>query len=199
MVWANGECVPVVDLLPWRQRRKKRWERYADALTVSLEDLSEQQREIVRLRWFDEANRYDVLWRQQRFIHYWFRVPIIAGSATVPVLASLSAAKIATVLVGLVVAILSGIDSFFHLGLRWQQQRRAGTTINFEGWQFIELSGEYQGKSHVSQYETFLGRIEALNQRLSTKYLDIFSDDTGSLPGQRGGTQQADRPSPGHS
>jgi len=94
--------------------------------------------------------------------YYIIRVPIILGAATVPVLASLSVPKLVTALVGLGVAILSGLDSFLRFGLRWQQQRRAAASIEFEGWQFRELSGHYaKHTAHKDALKVFLGRLEA--------------------------------------
>lgn len=150
----------------------------ASALISSAEGLTDEQRDFVRTRWLGEARRYDRAWRAQRLGYYSLRVPIIIGAATVPVLASLAVPKLATALVGLAVAILTGIDSLFRLGLRWQQERRAANAIIFEGWQFLELTGpEYQGMSRGAAYTLFLGRLEALNEQLSSKYLELFTED----------------------
>jgi hypothetical protein len=163
-----------------RAQRAQGWSR-ADGLLTGLDGLDDQQREIVKVRWLEEAMRYDRSWRAQRIVYYCFRVPIVIGAATVPVLASLAVAKLATALVGLGVAILTGLDSLFRLGLRWQQERRSANAIIFEGWQFLELSGpDYRGKSRSDAYQLFLGRLEQLNERLSSTYLELFADEAQS-------------------
>jgi hypothetical protein len=167
-----------------RARRAQGWVR-AEQLIDALAELTDAQREVLKLRWLEEAKRYDRAWRLQRLTYYCLRIPIIAGAATVPVLAGLAVAKLATAMVGLGVAILTGVDSLFRLGLRWQQERRAANTIIFEGWQFLELSGpDYQGAERGAAYTVFLGRLEALNERISSAYLELFADE-GQSPRQQ--------------
>ncbi len=149
------------------------WEK-ASELVAGLEDLSPEQREIAQARWVQQGRMYETLWRRQRFAFYCLRVPIILGAATVPVLAGLSVPRIATALVGLLVAALTGLDGFFALGVRWQQHRRAASVIGFEGWQFLELSGDYAGKDRRTAFSEFLTRLEDLNRNLEMTYLDIF-------------------------
>ena len=56
-------------------------------------------------------------------------------------LAGLGAGRVATAFVGLVVAILTALDSLFRFGFRWQQARRAADAVAFEGWEFLERIG----------------------------------------------------------
>jgi hypothetical protein len=138
-------------------------------------DLDEMDRKLLRTRWLHEAKRYEKLWARQRRWYYRLRVLMIIGAATVPVLAGLSVSTLATALVGLGVAILTGLDALFNLDSRWQQGRLAATEIGFEGWQFLELSAkEYEGKDHRDAFRIFLGRLEELNERLATRRLDLF-------------------------
>ena len=161
------------------------WGVVQEKLPTILVGLDEKELDIVRLRWLESAKRYDELWRAHRQVFYLVRVPIIIGAATVPVLASLSVPKVATAVVGLVVAILTGLDSFFRFGLRWQQQRQAAAEIESEGWEFLELSGTYATHgNHKEAYKQFLGRLEAINRRLATAYLDLFRDTEKRPPGR---------------
>jgi len=85
--------------------------------------------------------------------------------------------KVATAVVGLGVAILTGLDSFFRYGLRWQQQRLAAAEIEAEGWAFLELSGRYaRYPDHEKALTVFLGRLETMHRRLATTYLDLFRE-----------------------
>jgi hypothetical protein len=83
---------------------------------------------------------------------------------------------LATALLGLVVAILTGPDSVFRFGLRWQLQRHAAAELEAEGWEFLELSRSDAHKEHTSAFTLFLGRLEAMNEQIATTYLDIFRD-----------------------
>jgi hypothetical protein len=157
-----------------------------DAAEVLANDsgLTPAQLKIVQARWIDQGRRSDALWRNQRLAYYSFRVPIIVGAATVPVLASLQVPHLFTAMVGLVVAVLTGLDSFLHYGVRWQHQRRAATALTFEGWAFLELTGVYSGLEKDKAYRLFLKRIEELNERLEMNYLDLFRE-SGPNPRSR--------------
>lgn len=47
--------------------------------------------------------------------------------------------ELATALVGLSVAILTGLDSLFRLAERWRQARFTAAVMVFEGWRFVGL------------------------------------------------------------
>ena len=167
---------PLLDKLSLGKPPNPTWEA-AENIIGKLEELDETEREIVRTRWLTEVKQYDRLWQRQRLGYYSLRVPMVVVAATVPLLASLNVPKLTTALAGLAVAILTGLDSLFRLGTRWQQGRLAETRISFEGWRFLELSGEdYRFKKRREAYEIFLTRLEKLNEELSTARLDLFSD-----------------------
>ena len=180
----------LVERLPFRGRARH-LQGYAEdcwndaaAVLDSVDGLTDGQRKIAQARWIDQGRRSDALWRNQRLAYYAFRVPIIVGAATVPVLASLAVPNLATAMVGLVVAVLTGLDSFMHYGVRWQHQRRAATALGFEGWSFLELSGVYAGRSRDEAYSLFVKRIEELSERLEMTYLDLFRE-VGQNPRSR--------------
>jgi hypothetical protein len=150
----------------------KAWDE-AEALVHEL-PMSERQRRIIATRWVEHGRRYERMWRSQRGRHYALRVPIIFGAATVPVLASLDAAKAATVVVGLAVAVLTGLDSFFSLGTRWQQYRRAATEITFAGWELLEEKGKYLGKTPDEAFHVFIEHLEELNKRVEIAYINLL-------------------------
>jgi hypothetical protein len=121
-----------------------------------------------------QTKNFERLWRNQRGFYHFLRIPIILGATTIPVLASLSVDRLATALVGLVVAALTGLDSYFQLRDRWQQHRRTATDLESQGWAFLELSGDYEGKSRREAYKLFIGRLESINNRAAQAYLNIF-------------------------
>jgi ABC-type multidrug transport system fused ATPase/permease subunit len=136
--------------------------------------LTAEECQILKTRWVDQTTMYERLWRGQRWVFYLVRVPVILLATTIPVLASLAVPKEVTAFVGLAVAILTALDSFFQLGSRWQQHRHAATELGFEGWQFVELSGAYAGKKRREAYQEFMTDLEAMNKKLATSYLDLF-------------------------
>jgi hypothetical protein len=136
--------------------------------------LTPQQCRILKTRWVEQAKMYERLWRGQRSVYYLVRVPIIVGATTIPVLASLGVDKLVTALVGLAVALLTALDSFFQLGTRWQQHRHTATELGFEGWEFLELAGGYAGEARQAAYKTFITQLEAMNRRAALTYLDLF-------------------------
>jgi hypothetical protein len=167
-------------LWPWGNSsipKDRPWEILDAKLSTFLTGLDETDLEIVRLRWVRKGQRHDRQWRNHRTAHYWFRVPIIVGAATVPVLAGLGVPNLATALVGLAVAILTGLDSFFRYGLRWQQARQSALAFEDEGWLFVELAGPYaEQPDHRAALKPFLTNLEAMNRRLGMAYLDLFRD-----------------------
>jgi len=156
--------------------------RSAEQLLDGLEELSDHERDIVRTRWLTETRRYDELWQKQRLGYFLLRGLIVIGAAVVPVLASLSAPKVATALVGLSVAILTGFDSLFRLAERWRQARFAASVMATEGWRFLELSGDtYRGLGRRGACQVFLSRLEDVHERISMMRLDIFADGSREL------------------
>jgi hypothetical protein len=138
------------------------------------EDLTDEQCEIILCRWLGQVEMYERLWRGQRNVYYLLRVPIIIGATTIPVLASLHVPTGWTAGVGLAVALLTALDSFFQLGRRWQLHRQAATELGFEGWEFISRIDRYGSKPRASAYPLFITEVENLNKRLATNYLDVF-------------------------
>jgi hypothetical protein len=151
--------------------------RTAERLLDGLEELSDQERDVVRTRWLVATRRYDELWQKQRLGYFFLRGLTLVGAAIVPVLVSLSAPRLATAIVGLSVAILTGLDSLFRLAERWRQARFAASVMGSEGWRFLELSGDtYRGLSRQDACKVFLSRLEDVHERISMMRLDIFTD-----------------------
>jgi hypothetical protein len=136
--------------------------------------LSSEEVGVVKSRWIDQTIMYERQWRTQRWVYYLFRVPIILLATTIPVLASLAVPKEVTAFVGLAVALLTALDGFFQLGTRWQQHRHAAVEVGFEGWEFVELSGQYAKAARKPAYKAFVTNLESLNKRLASTYLDVF-------------------------
>src|SRR5262245_29273597 len=159
----------------WVTKNRVNWADIDARLDAILSDLDDTQRDLIRIRWLQAAQRKERLWRSHRSHYYWMRIPIIIGAATVPVLVSFNIADWNTATVGLHVAILTGLDSFLRYGLRWQQLRHASAEIESEGWRFLVLTGPYaEFPDHKTAYTPFLGNIDTIERRHATDYLDLF-------------------------
>jgi hypothetical protein len=141
------------------------------------DNVTAKQCEVLESRWIDQTLMYERLWRSQRGVYYLVRVPIILGATTIPVLASLHVPAGWTVGVGLTVAVLTALDSFFQLGARWQLHRHAATELGFEGWEFISLVGRYAKKTRASAARDFIAELEVMNKKLALAYLAVFREE----------------------
>lgn len=136
--------------------------------------LTDTQRQTLRVRWLREAQHYDQLWRAHRLRDDIFRVLIVIGAATVPVLAGLEANRWVIATVSLAVAILASLDGLFQLRERWRKLRETATLMTREGWLFLELSDPYH-TSHETAYRPFLAKLEALNATQTEEYLRTYT------------------------
>jgi hypothetical protein len=117
---------------------------------------------------------------QRRYV--WTRLTTLIGALIIPVLigltpsdADLSAAiRIATGVIGLVVAISAAVEQFFHYGARWQHYRRTVERLKTEGWRYFELIDDYRTTKptgHNDRFPRFARRVEDLLQEEADVYL----------------------------
>ncbi len=110
------------------------------------------------------------------------RLTTLIGALIIPVLVGLTpsdadlsdAIRIATGVIGLVVAISTAVEQFFHYGARWQHYRRTVERLKTEGWRFFELIDDYRSSKspgHKAQFPRFAVRVEDLLQEESDIYL----------------------------
>ena len=122
-------------------------------------------------------------WRpgRSRNRYYALRLTTLVGALLVPALATLDPAdgtaknvvRVATWIVGLVVATSAAIEGFFHYGDRWRTYRRTAELLKTEGWLYLQLSGRYSanGATHADVYPVFALRVEELIQADVDTYL----------------------------
>ena len=53
--------------------------------------------------------------------------------------------------VSLMVALAVAIEEFFHYGDRWRHFRRTAEWLKIEGWQFLQLNGDYRRRNHMGR------------------------------------------------
>lgn len=104
----------------------------------------------------------------------WLRMTTIVGGVIAPILVTLSLNSaqdiksplhISTVLVGGVVAASSAIEGFFSYGRQWYGYRQSVESLKSQGWQFFQLTGPYQGRTHQDSFSFFAAQVEELIQR----------------------------------
>ena len=62
----------------------------------------------------------------------------------------------------LIVTILTGLEKLYQYHQTYLRKRRYAELLKITGWQFLQLTGEYKGKSHQSAYPDFAERVENL-------------------------------------
>jgi uncharacterized protein DUF4231 len=151
-------------------------------------DLEPSRKRFLRSRWLDQVVWTEVKAARARNLYYGLRLTTLVGALLVPALATLdpqdaslhTTVRIATWVVGLVVAISAAIEGFFHFGERWRTYRRTAELLKTEGWLFLQLSGRYSanGSTHAGAYPAFALRVEELIQAdVDTYLLKVAAED----------------------
>lgn len=156
-------------------------------------DLNERQKYYLKSRWLEQ-----VLWMEgkatrTRDFYYRLRLTTIIGGVIIPALVSLNFANygeqtkrivfISTFTLSQVVAISAAVEQFFNYGERWRHYRRSVESLKTQGWQFFELSGNYENfLNHDTAFHEFAGNVEAILQKdvevYSTQVVQVKKEPT---------------------
>ncbi len=154
---------------------------YRDKLRRELEDLIDaleldpKRKKALKARWLDQ-----LIWMSKRASDnkkYYFsmKVPVVILSVLLPILISLPDFPYrshVTVAVSASVAVLTALESFYNFGEKWRHYRRVAETLKSEGWNYIQLSGDYgRFSSHERAYARFAGKVEEIIRWDVEKYL----------------------------
>ena len=126
--------------------------------------LSDLQKHLLRSRWMDQ-----VLWMEGKAAsaqkrYYVLRLVAIIGGVIVPALVGLKIGEQGAgdfihwviFFLSLIVAISVAVEEFFHYGERWCHYRRTVEYLKIEGWQFLQLAGNYQQfETHSQAFPVF--------------------------------------------
>ncbi|NBD32447.1 MAG: DUF4231 domain-containing protein [Cyanobacteria bacterium] len=164
---------------------------FSDLITET--ELSELQKRFLKGRWLDQ-----LLWLEKRSIqsqtfYYRLRLLTIIGSVIIPALASLSLRETGRAVVGRLtfflsqtVAISAAIEEFFGYGERYRNYRQTAEQMKTEGWQFLQLSGNYRDfQSHQEAYTSFSSRVESILQQEIKGYIASIADREQALQEQQ--------------
>jgi hypothetical protein len=135
-------------------------------------ELQPLQLEYLRRRWLEQVD-----WNDDRStrLQGWYRtlrLTTIVGGVLVPALVGLNVSgptsqviRWTVFAIGLVVALAAAIEGFYRFGDRWSHYRRATELLKSEGWQFLQLSGQYGAyRRHADAFPRFVSQVEALIQ-----------------------------------
>jgi hypothetical protein len=149
-------------------------------------DLSELQKDYLRLRWLDQ-----VAWMEGRAArtqrrYYGLRLVTIIGGVLIPAVVGVKGVggidevtRWIAFGLGLVVAVSAAVEEFFNYGERWRHYRRTAETLKTEGWQFFQLIGPYAGTTYADAYSAFAGRVEGLLQQDVQVFVTRITQEKG--------------------
>ena len=157
---------------------RRRKETYSDWLKAEFGglidelDLQPAQKRFLRSRWLDQVTWLEEKANGARQRYYALRLTTVVGAVLVPALVTVNtttssldvAARVATWIVSLVVAISAAVEQFFRFGERWRHYRQSAELLKAEGWLFLQLGGAYglNGATHDRIYPAFATRVEEL-------------------------------------
>jgi hypothetical protein len=160
--------------------------------------LPELQKHALRSRWIDRVVWTERQATRSRRSYYGLRLVAICGGVLVPAFVSLnldghgaSFVRWLAFTVSLLVALAIGVEEFFHFGDRWRHFRRTAEWLKIEGWQFLQLSGDYRGKTHSQAYPLFARRVEGVIHEDVDTFLTHVAYDKRD-PGIQHGVQAED-------
>jgi hypothetical protein len=144
-----------------------------DGVIEKLDGLTPLQQEFLRARWLSQVRYLGDKAEFSKRWHYALRLTAIVGGVTIPALIGLNVAGTVSQGVrwtvfglGLLVALATAVDEFFHFGEQWRHYRRTAELLKSVGWEFIERSGPFaEGKNHAAVFAAFALQIENVMER----------------------------------
>jgi hypothetical protein len=135
-------------------------------------DLDSHKRDFLRKRWLEQVIWMEDKAARARRRYFQLRLTTVIGAVLIPALVSLdfanddlhTAARIATWVISLLVAVSAAVEQLFHFGATWRNYRQTVERLKMEGWLYFQLTGDYavNGTTHENAYVTFATRVEEL-------------------------------------
>ena len=143
------------------------------ALIAGLELGDDKRNEYINARWLNYVEWWDGRAREAKWKYFGLRSAVVIAGALVPALVGLRELTVlgeygwilavASIVASLVVAICAGLESLFGYGEIWREKRAAAELIKSEGFNFVQLIGEYeQHASHKAAYKIFAANVEKI-------------------------------------
>jgi hypothetical protein len=146
-------------------------------------DLPKLYKQSMERRWLDQ-----VLWMEKKASHCqrWhnrLRLTAVVGGVILPALVGVNfldntnkTLKLwfpyVTFALSQAIAVSVAVEEFCRYGDRWRQYRQTAENLKTEGWQFFQLSGQYeQAKTHANAYPLFASHVESVIQNDVKTYI----------------------------
>lgn len=134
-----------------------------------------RRRYLEYLRWLEDGSASNLV------TYYALRIPAIVLAALVPALVALdlgATGRAITVVLGVVVAAATGVESFLTSGRRWRHYRGSVELLKSEGWLYLQSAGPYAGAvSLEAALPVFVARVEALMRSEVQEYVTTIVAD----------------------
>ena len=155
-------------------------------------ELGDTQRNAhLEARWLQYVDWWDSRASKAKWKYLGLRSTVVVGGALIPALVGLRemAAQasyagcfaVASIIVSLLIAICTGLDSLFGYGDIWREKRIAAEMIKSEGFCFLELTGKYAPfTTHRDAYQAFAASVEDIILKEIKEYIVAVSPKAGS-------------------
>ena len=160
---------------PRRSRTARAEQRGAQFLAIieKIEGLTPLQLEFLRSRWLNQVGYLGQRAEWSKRWHYALRLVAIVGGVSIPALIGLNVSgpvsqgvRWTVFGLGLLVALSTAIDEFFHFGEQWRHYRRTAELLKSLGWEFIERAGPFaEGRNHAAAFRLFALQVENVIER----------------------------------
>jgi ElaB/YqjD/DUF883 family membrane-anchored ribosome-binding protein len=160
--------------------------RELDALVASLGELSTDEQSYLQDRWRPQVRFAKKRVESNRHWYYSWRVPAVIGALVLPPLASPTVnapwARWTALVVSLIVAICTALETTFRFGNRWRLYRRMLDELRSEGWAFAYRVGPYASPKEAT-FRRFVNRTETAIRRFGEEYItDVLVLGVASQP-----------------
>ena len=140
----------------------------------------------INARWLNYVEWWDSRASKAKWKYLALRSAVVIGGALIPALVGLRELSrfgdvawmfsVASIVVSLVVAICTGLESLAGWGDIWREKRMAAEVIKSEGFSFLQLTGGYaQFKTHQEAYKLFAQNVEDLIRHEIKDYIVAVS------------------------
>ena len=168
-----------------------------ESIILKLDDLTEVQRDTLRIRFCGIIKFYKQRVRTTNIIAFYMHFFVTVGSLIVPALLSIQSPGMSSTMFGatelywstwtisLFVTISNGVLNLFKIDKKYYSLNTVLAHLQSEGWQYIALSGKYSGHlgdhvkkpTHKNQFVYFCSMIEKITMRqIQDEYYKVNDD-----------------------
>ncbi len=118
--------------------------------------LDEDQKTFLKARWLHYVVWWDNRANESKWKYLTLRSSVMIGGALIPALVSIHVpdlyttyVRVASIGVGLLIAVSAGLEEIFRFGEIWREKRVAAELLKVEGFRYFQLVDRYRdNKSH---------------------------------------------------